>query len=221
MGADAYGTTPDVYLSRINQFYSQLNQNGGSFGGSTQPINGMWGGNPTGNAYVEAALQYQGVAYVWGAIPGANQNPWQTGWDCSGFTYFMNQKYGDGSLPMGSHYQYDYAVRTGKLFTNLNALQPGDLVFIDTGWQGGAGAELNRAGHVGIYIGNGQMIHAANPNQGTIVSSLSSYGGILGAMHQTGSSGGYAPGINGAMAASTGRGSSLRDSLMAFYQGRR
>jgi len=220
-GTDAYGTSDAMYLDRVRQFESQLNASGGSFNGSTQPINGMWGGNPTGNAYVEAALQYQGVAYVWGAIPGANQNPWQTGWDCSGFTYFMNQKYGDGSLPMGSHYQYDYAVRTGKLFTNLNALQPGDLVFIDTGWQGGAGAELNRAGHVGIYIGNGQMIHAANPNQGTIVSSLSSYGGILGAMHQTGSGGGYAPGINGAMAASTGRGSSLRDSLMAFYQGRR
>lgn len=198
-GQDAYGTTDQAYLQRVNQFLAQLNANGGSFsGGTVAPINGMWGGNAVGNSFVQAALQYQGVDYVWGAIPGANQDPWQTGWDCSGFTYFMSQKYGDGSLPMGSHYQYQYAQTTGRLFTDLNQLQPGDLVFIDTGWYGGAGGDLNAAGHVGIYIGNGQMIHASNPSTGTIVSPLSGYGGILGAMHQSGSGGvgGYTSGTS-------------------------
>jgi cell wall-associated NlpC family hydrolase len=102
----------------------------------------------------------------------------------------MDQSYGNGQLPMGGHYQYQDAVDKGLLFTDLNQLQPGDLVFIDTGWMGGAGAELNRAGHVGIYIGNGQMIHAANPNVGTIVSPISGYGSILGARHMGWSQGG-------------------------------
>lgn len=195
-GTDAYGTNNQTYLQRAQQYYQQLQQGGGQFPGGQQPINGQWGGNPVGNSFVQAAMQFVGVDYVWGSIPGAGDNPWQTGWDCSGFTYYMSQKYGDGSIPMGSHYQYQYAQQTGQLFTNLNQLRPGDLVFIDTGWQGGAGAELNRAGHVGIYIGNGQMIHAANPNQGTIISPLSGYGGIMGAMHQSGSGmGPVAPGM--------------------------
>jgi cell wall-associated NlpC family hydrolase len=142
------------------------------------------------NAWLQEAMSFVGTPYVWGSIPGQRDDPRQTGWDCSGMTYWMNQKYGDGSIPMGSHYQYDYALRTGKLFQDVSQLQAGDLVFINTGWQGGAGAELNQAGHVGIYIGNGKMLHAANPQQGTIVSDLSAYGGVLGYMHQSFSGGG-------------------------------
>jgi len=163
------------------------------------------------NAY-DIAVDHESHTFVADGVVVSN---------CSGFTYWLDQNYGTGTLPRGSHYQYQNAVNTGQLFTDLSQLQPGDLVYIDTGWYGGAGGDMNAAGHVGMYIGNGKMIHAANPEQGTIISDLAAYGGILGAMHQTGSGGGYAPGINGAMAASTGRGSSLRDSLMAFYQGRR
>jgi hypothetical protein len=54
----------------------------------------------------------------------------------------------------------------------MSQLQPGDLVFFDTGNTAGGGAELNRAGHVAMYIGNGQIIHAANPSQGTIISNI-------------------------------------------------
>ena len=170
-------------------------------GGSSQvaPINGMWGGNPAGNNIVNIATSFVGkVPYVWGGIPGKGETP--TGWDCSGFTYWLNQNYGDGQLPMGSHYQYQYAQQTGKLFTNLSQLQPGDLVFINTGWQGGAGSELNQAGHVAMYIGNGQIVHAANPDQGTIISNLSAYGNVLGAMHAPwsgGSGGTFSPGQTG------------------------
>lgn len=216
-GTDAYGTSNTDYLARAQQYYAQLQQGGGSFaGGGQQPINGLWGGNPVGNSFVQAAMQFVGVDYNWGAIPGANENPWQTGWDCSGFTYYMNQKYGDSSLPMGSHYQYQYAQQTGQLFTDLNQLQPGDLVFIDTGWQGGSGAELNRAGHVGIYIGNGQMIHAANESVGTIISPLSGYGGILGGMHQSGSSRGFSPAGVGAMTSGSGNPLGLLDRVRGW-----
>jgi cell wall-associated NlpC family hydrolase len=121
------------------------------------------------------------VPYVWGGIPGKGETP--TGWDCSGMTYWLDQNYGNGQLPMGSHYQYQYAQETGQLFTDMAQLQPGDIVFIDTGWMGGAGAELNRSGHVGIYAGNGQLINALNPDAGTVIEPLTDFDNVLGAMH--------------------------------------
>ena len=121
------------------------------------------------------------VPYVWGGIPGKGETP--TGWDCSGMTYWLDQNYGTGQLPMGSHYQYQYAKDSGQLFTDMANLQPGDIVFIDTGWMGGAGAELNNAGHVGIYAGNGQLINALNPDAGTVIEPLTDFDTILGAMH--------------------------------------
>jgi cell wall-associated NlpC family hydrolase len=136
-----------------------------------------------GQRVVAVADDYIGkVPYVWGGIPGKGQDP-SGGWDCSGFTYWLDQNYGGGDLPMGSHYQYAYAQDTGRLFTDLSELQPGDIVFIDTGWQGGAGAELNQSGHVGIYAGDGMLINAANSAQGTVIVPLDSYGNIMGAMH--------------------------------------
>lgn len=188
------GMTTADYGARIWGDYRALNQ----AGGGTNP--GYSWATPSAQSIINTAQQYVGVQYVWGGIPGKGQNPWDTGWDCSGMTYWLDQNYGNGNLPMGSHYQYQYAQQSGQLFTNMNQLQPGDLVFINTGWQGGAGAELNAAGHVGMYIGNGKMIHAANAQQGTIISDLAAYqqGGmqILGAMHQSwsGGSGGYMSG---------------------------
>lgn len=212
-GADAYGTTADQYLSSVQSYYNQL---GGGSASTVQPIGGLWGGNAVGNGIVEIAKQFVGVAYNWGAIPGANQDPWVTGWDCSGMTYYFDQKYGGGQLPMGSHYQYQYAQQTGQLFTDLSMLQPGDLVFIDTGWQGGAGAELNRAGHVAIYIGNGQIIHAANEQTGTIISNLSAYGGVMGAMHMSWGGGGV-PGYSGGTHSNPGYSSATTQSIKQFY----
>ena len=168
------------------------------------------------NWVVQQAMQYVGTPYAWGAIPGKGADPRQTGWDCSGMTYWLDQNYGTGQLPMGSHYQYQYAQQTGQLFNDVNQLQPGDLVFWDTGNMAGAGAELNRAGHVAVYIGNGQILHAANPSQGTIVSDLNSYlqtYGFLGAMHQSfsGGVGGFTGG--GSPSKFAGRGSSFVDYL--------
>jgi cell wall-associated NlpC family hydrolase len=100
---------------------------------------------------------------------------------------------------MGSHYQYQYAQQTGKLFTDLSQLQPGDLVFIDSGNYAGAGANLNNAGHVAVYIGNGQILQAANPQTGTIISPLSGYQNILGGMKQS-FSGGFGGGFGGGAA---------------------
>ncbi len=139
--------------------------------------------NDDAQQMLSVARSYVGqVPYVWGGIPGKGQDP-SGGWDCSGMVYWLDQNYGSGNIPMGSHYQYQYAIDSGKLFTDMKKLQPGDVVFIDTGWYGGAGGDINPAGHVGIYAGNGQLINATNATQGTVIQPISDYGNILGAMH--------------------------------------
>lgn len=180
IGSDGY-TTDTEYLDivKANQAkYITGSIGGAGMGYNPQQINGQWGGTYQGNDIVKIASQYVGVAYVWGGAPGKGVDPWKYsmgGWDCSGFTWWLDQNYGDGSLPQGSHYQYEYLMNRGRVTTDMNQLQVGDLLFFDTGWQGGGGAERNNAGHVGMYIGNGQMIHAANPSVGTVIVNLGDF----------------------------------------------
>lgn len=91
-------------------------------------------------AIVKAAYSGIGSAYVYGGTkPGA--------WDCSGFTQWVYAQAGI-SLPRTSQTQPSALTRTSNP-------QPGDLV------------QQNGGGHVGIYVGNGMMISALNPSQGT------------------------------------------------------
>ena len=90
------------------------------------------------DSVVGVAMQYQGVPYVFGGDTPA-------GFDCSGFTMFVYAQFGIG-LPHSSS-------RQGQLGTKIakEAALPGDLVILDGG------------GHVGIYVGGGQMIDAPKP----------------------------------------------------------
>lgn len=97
-----------------------------------------------GSDVVSIALQYLGVPYVWGgASPSA-------GFDCSGLVVYAFAQAGRPGLP---HY-------TGSLWqlgvpVSYSQLQPGDLVWFYSG------------GHMGIYMGGGQMVHA--PRTGDVV----------------------------------------------------
>jgi cell wall-associated NlpC family hydrolase len=164
---DENGLESDYYYQQAKQNWQQWDQAAGYSGG--------YGDGATGSSIVSKALEYVGVPYVWGSLPAAGDDPWQTGWDCSAFVNWLDDKYGANELPAGSHYQYQDTVDKGLLINDSNQLQSGDLVFFDTGNTAGGGANLNRAGHVGMYIGNGQFVQAANPGAGTIVSSLSDY----------------------------------------------
>jgi peptidoglycan DL-endopeptidase CwlO len=97
--------------------------------------------SPYGGA-VGIAMQYLGVPYAWG---GASPS----GFDCSGFVMYVFAQVGV-SLPHHAASQFNYGVSVSR-----DELQPGDLVFFDG------------LGHVGIYIGGGQFIHA--PHTGDVV----------------------------------------------------
>ena len=89
---------------------------------------------------VEFALKQVGDRYVWAAAgPDA--------WDCSGLT-MMAWRAAGVSLPHSSRLQYE----TGRKIPR-SELAPGDLVYF-----------YSPISHVGIYIGNGQMVDAPNPN---------------------------------------------------------
>jgi peptidoglycan DL-endopeptidase CwlO len=101
-------------------------------------------------AAVQYALAQVGDAYVYGATgPDA--------FDCSGLTMMAWAQAGV-SLPHSSSGQQGYGTPVSQ-----SQLQPGDLVFY-----------YNPVHHVGIYIGNGQIVHAANPSTGVRVDSVNS-----------------------------------------------
>lgn len=96
---------------------------------------------------VNFALQYVGNKYVWGG------NSLTNGVDCSGFTQQVYLHFGI-KLNRCSFEQ----VKNGKEIT-FDQLQPGDLVFYYDN-------DLKRIGHVAIYIGNGQIVHAGSVKTG-------------------------------------------------------
>lgn len=99
---------------------------------------------------VNYALQFVGNRYVWGGTSLTN------GVDCSGFTMQVMKKFGV-SLP---HYSGSQA-KMGKKVTSAT-MKPGDLIFY-----AGSGGTIN---HVALYIGNGQVVHAASRKSGIKIS---------------------------------------------------
>ena len=99
---------------------------------------------------VSVALNQRGDAYVYGAM-GENA------FDCSGLTMRAWAQAGV-SLPHSSSAQFGSGPRVAA-----SDLQPGDLVFY-----------YSPISHVGMYIGNGMIVHAANPGAGVVVSPVNS-----------------------------------------------
>lgn len=99
-------------------------------------------GYATGAQIAEKAKQYLGTPYVYG---GASPS----GFDCSGFVYYVLSTFGYSPARTPSA-QYEMGTYVDK-----SDLQPGDLVFF-------AGTNGSGITHSGIYVGDGQFIHAPN-----------------------------------------------------------
>ena len=124
--------------------------NSGGGGGNT----GGSGGHAPSGGGVATALAMIGKPYVWGAT-GPNS------FDCSGLVcYCYGYARGRTTYDMISSLK-----RTGDWKTKMSQLNYGDLVF-------------PHSGHVGIYLGNGEMVHASQPGVGVVRGSVYSfYGG--------------------------------------------
>lgn len=126
---------------------------GGSGSGSTGNLNPPHATSVSGSEVVNYALQFVGNPYVWG---GKDPN---TGADCSGFTSYV---YGHFGISVPS---YSGAQRScGKEVSYSNA-QPGDLICY--------------AGHVAIYMGNGQIVHAKGTAYGIVAYDNATYKTII------------------------------------------
>ena len=100
-------------------------------------------GSDIGSQAVKYGLQFVGNKYVWGG------NSLTKGVDCSGFTQQVYKKFGV-TIPRNSRSQ----AKTGKL-VSYSQIKTGDLVFY---------AKNGVVNHVAMYIGDGKIVHASNPN---------------------------------------------------------
>ncbi|MVX65257.1 NlpC/P60 family protein [Clostridium chromiireducens] len=104
-----------------------------------------------GTEVVNYAYKFLGKPYVYGAA-GPNA------FDCSGLTQFIYNKFGV-NISRTTYTQVNEGIKV-----NRNELRAGDLVFFNT---------EGSISHVGIYIGNGEFIHAPRSGKPVMVSSLS------------------------------------------------
>lgn len=105
---------------------------------------------------ITTAEKYEGpVPYVWGGTS-------PSGWDCSGFVYYVFQQNGI-TVPRVSADMFNAGTAVSE-----SQLQPADLVFFQ-----GTTSSTSGISHVGIYIGNGEFINESSSQNAVVVASLS------------------------------------------------
>lgn len=125
----------------------------GSSTGVAPSASALKGESNLASQIIANAKKHLGTPYVWGGTT-------PKGFDCSGLTQYVFKQSGI-SLPRTTTEQ----VKMGTYVSKSN-LRPGDLVFLQNTYRQGVS-------HVGIYIGDGQIIHASS-SKGVVISKLSS-----------------------------------------------
>lgn len=130
----------------------------GSYSGAYEKVVTIVYDYSAASGEVSAITQYAGkIQYVWGGKS-------ISGWDCSGFTYWVYK----------NHFGIDIGTTTGSQYAkgktisknDRSAWQPGDLLFYTEG---------GRVSHVAIYLGNGQLIHALSEKYDTLIHDVDYY----------------------------------------------
>jgi cell wall-associated NlpC family hydrolase len=159
-GSPAVGGASTLTASTSGTFASDLTKATGqaAVGGAASSISSARlsgspaGGSPpsTGAEVVALSKKYLGVPYVWGGT-----NP-ATGLDCSGLTKLVYSRLGI-DLPRVSWQQ----AKAGRAVDGMDDAKAGDLIFFG-----------RPTHHVGIYIGDGKMVHAPRPGKVVEISSV-------------------------------------------------
>lgn len=145
-----YQISFEGHTAYISGDYLSTESGGSSIGGVVS------GGSATGNATLAEeianyAMGFIGYSYVWGGMSPS------TGFDCSGLMYYVLTQYGYSMKRIAND-----QMTQGTAIARAD-LQVGDLVFFGyTGY----------ANHVGMYIGNGNFVHASTPSTGVRINSL-------------------------------------------------
>lgn len=111
---------------------------------------------------INVAKSKLGCPYVWGASENST-----TTFDCSSFTKYIYKTALGINLQRTSNIQGEQ----GTKITSVSALQPGDLIYFNTY----STDRANGITHVGMYIGNGQMIHASYSQKKVVIQNLKPY----------------------------------------------
>ena len=158
----SYGTEVGV-ISESNG-WSKINYNGKTGYVSSQYLSNKSEGSTdssTTSSKVDKLISFAktllGKDYSWGA-EGPNS------FDCSGFTYYVFKQSAGITIPRVSKDQSKYGA-----YVSRSNVQKGDLVFFDTD-----GSNDGNVSHVGIYIGNGQFIHASSSKDEVVISDFNS-----------------------------------------------
>ena len=111
------------------------------------------------------AKSFKGYPYVYGGN-GPNS------FDCSGFVLYVYRHFGY-SFSRGAEEQFMDGQNKGYAVSNSKDLRPGDLVFFSNS----KGVNISNSSfrsinHVGLYLGDGEFIHASNPTRGVVIDKL-------------------------------------------------
>lgn len=115
-----------------------------------------------GRRMAEYGVNFVGVPYV------AGGNTPDSGWDCAAFTQWIAEQNGL-SIPPVSWEQ----IKVGEPVASLSEARAGDLVFFHEPSGHSRDPSALKVNHVGLYLGDGRMVEAANPTSDTRISEVS------------------------------------------------
>lgn len=140
-----------------------------SFGGAASAQTTVSSNTPVAQNVISAGEKYWGTPYEFGASRSSTKT-----FDCSSF---VRRAFLDGAgiqLPGSSRSQAAYVKKIGKTSTDWRSLKPGDLMFF-TDYRGtsksayaGINKSTARISHVGIYLGNGKVLHTFSNRYGGV-----------------------------------------------------